>query len=159
MTAAVRLPAQIATALEAFLAGMRHISCAWALTGSASLAIQGVPVEPNDIDVQTSADGAYAIERQFPDHVIDPVSVLESEHIRSHFGRLELMAVTVEIMGDLQKRGEDGEWEPPVRVETRRQFESFRGYEVPVLSLEYEAKAYAQLGRNERATLLREHIR
>jgi hypothetical protein len=31
----------------------------WALTGSTSFAMQGVPITPNDIDIQTDKDGAY----------------------------------------------------------------------------------------------------
>jgi hypothetical protein len=34
----------------------------------------------------------------------------------------------------------------------------FRGGQVPVLSLDYEARAYEQLGRSERAQQLRDYI-
>lgn len=37
----------------------------WAVTGSLGFALQGVPVEPNDIDIQTDKRGAYEIERHF----------------------------------------------------------------------------------------------
>lgn len=51
----------------AHLAALRHIVATlarspidWALTGSTSFALQGVPVAVGDIDVQTDAVGAYA---------------------------------------------------------------------------------------------------
>ncbi|MFC6233223.1 nucleotidyltransferase domain-containing protein, partial [Paenibacillus allorhizosphaerae] len=34
----------------------------WALTGSTSFALQGLPYEPGDIDIQTDQQGAYEIE-------------------------------------------------------------------------------------------------
>src|SRR5216684_3425893 len=36
----------------------------WAITGSCNLALQGVLVEPIDLDVQTDRAGAYAIKRE-----------------------------------------------------------------------------------------------
>lgn len=90
----------------------------WALTGSTSFALQGVPVEPNDVDVQTTESGAYEIERRFEDHVTEPVSFQSSEGIRSHFCGLSVDSVPVEIMGAVQKRRADGTWEPPVDIHT-----------------------------------------
>lgn len=46
----------------------------WALTGSASFALQGLPLMPHDIDVQTDDRGAYAIERLFSEYVARPVT-------------------------------------------------------------------------------------
>lgn len=129
----------------------------WALTGSASFALQGVPVEPNDIDVQTTEAGAYAIESAFADRVVEPVSFSAADRITSHFGALELGGVRVEVMGAVRKRRPDGTWEPPVDVREHRRFVDLDGRSVPVLSLQYEAAAYERLGRDERAALLSEH--
>ena len=73
-----------------------------------SFALQGVPVDPSDVDVQTDEPGARAIQAAFPDRVVDPVEYVESERIRSYLGRLEVAAVDVEIIGALRKRREDG---------------------------------------------------
>ena len=130
---------------------------AWALTGSTSFALQGVPVTPNDVDVQTTEEGAYAIEEAFQGQRIEPVSFSESGIIRSHFGAFDLDGIRVEVMGAVQKRLPDGTWEPPVDVSDHRTFVPVGGNSVPVLSLEYEATAYERLGRTERAALLREY--
>lgn len=129
----------------------------WALTGSTSFALQGVPVTPNDVDVQTTADGAYEVADAFADRVVDPVSFSESEAIRSHFGALELDGVRVEVMGAVQKRRPDGTWEPPVDVADHRTVVDAGGVSVPALSLRYEANAYERLGRSERAALLADY--
>ena len=129
----------------------------WALTGSTSFALQGVPVTPEDVDVQTSSRGAYEIEERFADTVVDPVAHSSSETIRSHFGTLEIAGVPVEVMGGLQKRV-DGEWEPPVDVTAHREFVTAFGMDLPVLSLSHEATAYETLGRTEWAALLRSFV-
>lgn len=158
----------------------------WALTGSLSFALQGVPVDPTDVDVQTDEPGAYALERRLSRlddaavAVRDPVSFSTGDGIRSHFGVLAVGGVRVEVMGALQKRV-DGNWEPPVDVAERRTWIAVDGrhgapaddwsdrgadpggtegdasFRVPVLPLAYEATAYERLGRSERAALLREH--
>lgn len=153
-----RLDPVLGDVVERLLEGLADSPVDWAFTGSTSFALQGVPVEPNDVDVQTTESGAYEIERRFAGHVAEPVSFQSGKGIRSHFGVLSLDGVTVEIMGAVQKQLADGTWEAPVVVETHRQFVPFRGDQVPVLSLDYEARAYEQLGRTERARLIRDYV-
>jgi Aminoglycoside-2''-adenylyltransferase len=127
----------------------------WAVTGSCGFALQGLDVDVHDIDLQTDRDGAYAIERAFADKSTRKVVFSESERIRSHFGALEIGGVVVEIMGDLQKRLDDGAWEPPVDIRPHRRRVAIEGMDIPVLSLEYEQRAYLGLGRLRQAEMLR----
>ncbi|MCW5852548.1 MAG: hypothetical protein KIT87_20910, partial [Anaerolineae bacterium] len=60
----------------------------WAVTGSVGMALQGIPVEPHDIDLQTDAAGAYEIQRRLAEYSVQPVAFLAGERMRSHFGRL-----------------------------------------------------------------------
>ncbi|WP_440008420.1 nucleotidyltransferase domain-containing protein [Halomicrococcus sp. SG-WS-1] len=149
---------------ERYLDALRTLSTTldddveWAVTGSTGLALQGVPLSPDDVDVQTTGGGVYEIAERFAEQVVDPVSFSESAAIRSHFGALELDGVRVELMGGVQKRRADGTWEPPVDVTEHRVFVDAGGVRVPVLSLRYEAEAYERLGRSERAALLSEHV-
>lgn len=126
----------------------------WALTGSLSFALQGIPVEPHDIDLQTDEAGAYAIGRLFRENRVQPVTFWASEHMRSHFGILEIAGIQVEIMGAIQKQFADGTWEEPIRVERYQRFVKVEDMLIPVLSLEYEYQAYLIMGRIEKAALL-----
>lgn len=126
----------------------------WVLTGSLGMALQGVPVQVYDIDIQTDKEGAYEIERCLAEYVVEPVRYLESERIRSHFGMLEIDGMRVEIMGDVQKRLGDRSWEETVKVERYRRWVEVGGMRIPVLSLEYEYQAYLELGRMEKAEML-----
>ena len=127
----------------------------WVVTGSLGVALQGVPVQPHDIDIQTDKMGAYEIERLFSDVVIRKVKFSAAERIKSHFGALQIDGIEVEIMGDIQKRGADGVWEEIVNPANYRQMVEIEGLLVPVLSLEYEYQAYLKFGRTERAKMLR----
>jgi hypothetical protein len=147
---------QIIARLDRWEAGENRVN--WALTGSLSFALQGLPVEPHDIDLQTDRAGAYAVERCFAEAVIRPVAFSAAANIRSHFGALCIDGITVEIMGDIEKRLPDGSWEGPVDLARHRRFVDVEGLRVPVLSLAYERDAYLKLGRVERAALLAEWI-
>src|SRR5690606_41774107 len=94
--------------------GLAGSSAVWVVTGSLGMALQGMPVTVNDIDIQTDRSGAYEIERRFAPFVTRKVTFSEAETIRSHFGSLTIDGIRVEIMGDIQKRLEDGSWEEPV---------------------------------------------
>ena len=132
-----------------------HTDVNWVVTGSLGFALQGVPVQPNDIDIQTDKAGAYEIERLFSDVVIRKVEFSSAERIKSHFGALQIDSIEVEIMGDIQKRGADGVWEEIVDIAHNRRMVEIDRLIVPVLSLEYEYQAYLKFGRTERANMLR----
>src|SRR6266571_3524266 len=89
----------------------------WVVTGSLGFALRGVPVSPNDIDIQTDEAGAYEIEHRFSEFVVKEVMFSAAEKICSHFGALMIDGVKVEIMGGIQKRLADGPWEEPVDLE------------------------------------------
>lgn len=129
----------------------------WVITGSLGFALQGVPVEPHDIDVQTDREGAYEIERLFSEFVVEPVRFKESERIRSHFGALMIDGIKVEIMGDIQKKVND-EWEEPVDIDKYKRFVRVEGMKIPVLDLEYEYQAYLKLDRVEKAEKLKRFL-
>ncbi|GAB4564853.1 MAG: hypothetical protein Kow0047_14900 [Anaerolineae bacterium] len=148
------LPDRYVEALRVIVSAIGDRPVEWALTGSASMALQGVPVDVHDIDIQTDKDGAFAIADALKEHVTRPVRWSQADRIRSYFGTLEVNGLTVELIGDLQKRLPDGTWEPPVDVRKHRDWVQVGEMRIPVLTIEYEAEAYRKLGRHDRARLL-----
>ncbi len=142
-------------ALHTLYERLNHTEIHWAITGSLGFALHGIPVAVHDIDVQTDREGVYLIERCFADCVVRPVEFCTTERIRSHFGMLCVDGVKVEIMGDIQKRLPDGEWDEPPDLPAYTKRLLVEGMSVPVLTLVYEHEAYLRLGRIERAQLLR----
>ena len=122
----------------------------WALTGSTSMAIQGMSLVPNDIDIQTNEVGAYRMNELLKNFAKTAVSFSSTEKIRSHFGIFDFNGVLVEVMGDIQKYY-DGKWEELVDLNPHIKRIVYKNMNLPVLNLEYESLAYKKLGRNERA--------
>ena len=152
------IPAAHMSALRILVSRLDSVPVRWALTGSLGFALQGVPVPVHDIDLQTDRQGAYAIEQVFSAFSIRKVEYSAKERIRSYYGALKIEGVEVEIMGDLQKRLDDGTWEDPVDIEKWKTWVRVNGQRVPVMDLAYEYRAYLRMGRLERAELLRKWL-
>jgi hypothetical protein len=131
----------------------------WAIAGSVGLALQGVEVQPRDLDIQTDAQGAYEIERLFAEHILRKVRHSAAERVQSHYGALEIGGVEVEIMGDLQTREMGGAWSGPEDVKQHRVWVQVQGMNLPVLPLKYSIEAYRKLGRTEKVDLLEHWLR
>jgi hypothetical protein len=123
----------------------------WVVTGSLGLALQDVPLVPNDIDIESDTEGAYEIERLLADNVSKPIAFSTGNQIRSHFGALQIDGLKVEVMGGIEHQREDGTWEPPADLNAHKRTVDVAGMRVPVLALEHEREAYAKMGRMERA--------
>jgi hypothetical protein len=155
-------PDQLTMIDDRFLLVLREIfsrlkgtSIPWVVTGSLGMALQGMDLDVNDIDLQTTSDGAYEIEKAFSEYIITPVSYKVSDRLRSHLGKLEISGVEVEIMGSIQKRLENDTWEEPVDIRKYRLWVRTQGMRIPVLSLEHEYQAYLIIGRKDKAEQLR----
>jgi aminoglycoside-2''-adenylyltransferase len=137
---------------------LKGISEPWAITGSVGLLLQGIPGTPHDLDLQSSVAGIYEIERVLQLTTTLPVSLSETDPIKSHFGRGTLGGWQIELMGDVHKRSADGIWvsTPPLAsVVTRVRY---AGIDLPVLTLEYEAEAYEALGREDQSNRIRSFL-
>jgi len=145
--------------LRKIIAGLEKSDVIWAVGGSLSLALRGAPVQPRDIDMLTDRPGSYKIERIFLRFVVDKVSLRNSENIRSHFGELDMDGVKIEIMGDFQLRSENGDWDDPPDLQNIRQVVQFGDLHVPVLTLDWEHRAYSRLGRHEKVSMISQLMR
>jgi hypothetical protein len=129
------IPALIRRVLTILAEKLESSKTSWAITGSTSLALQGLDIVPHDIDILTDEEGAYAIAELFREHIVSPVSFKKSPKYESHFGALRIEDVDVEIMGELRVfRG--GRWLPVMTPRTRRiENVEVENHWVPVLSL------------------------
>jgi S-adenosylmethionine-dependent methyltransferase len=140
---------------------LRHIAqrldeagVACKVVGGAAIALHGVSVPVKDLDLETDAEEAYRFQALFPDHVVEPVALRESEIYRSHLGRFDFDGVSVEIMGDLCRREAD-DWVPTATA--TESIVDLDGTPVCVSWLEEEVVAYIRRGRLERAALCVPH--
>ncbi|MCE5209630.1 MAG: nitroreductase family protein [Chloroflexi bacterium] len=157
-TSEPQIPERFFLPLQIIAERLQDSGIDWAITGSLGWALQGIPVEIHDIDLQTDEAGAVRMEELLSEFSRQKLYRRISERLQSHFAVLEISRITVEIMGALQKRLENGQWEPAVDIRLHRRWVGYHNMRLPVLSLEYEHRAYNQMGRTEKAHLLEPYL-
>ena len=128
----------------------------WVLIGSTNLALQGVDVQPKDIDILADKKGAYAIGEALKEFVVEEVHFRETETMKSHYGKFNICCVEVEVMGDLHNIKPKGDLWSETADFSKKIIIEFKGVEVPGISLDQEYIAYKKLGRLERAKKIKE---
>jgi S-adenosylmethionine-dependent methyltransferase len=136
------------TVLRRIAQKLNETGVTYKAVGGTAVALHGVLVPVNDLDLETDVEGARRFQVLFADHTLEPVALREGKTYRSHFGRFDFDGVTVEVMGDLH-RWEAGEW-VPTRATTETTVD-LDGVAVRVPWLEEETLAYIRRRRLERA--------
>lgn len=121
----------------------------WVLVGSTSLALQGVNVDPKDVDILTDKKGAYEIAEVLREYEIQPVFFSRSELFASHFGKFNIRGIHIEIMEDLEILT-DGSWINVTadRLQSRH-ICKIGDIEIPVSSLEKQLEFYKKSSRKK----------
>jgi len=135
-------------ALKTIHEKLKSANVNWVLGGSTNLALQGVNINPRDIDILTDKKGAFIIEALLKDFRIRKVEFTKSEKIASYLGKFMVEGVEVEVMGDVQIRTERA-WAKPLSP-WRKKILKTEGMEIPVTPLDVELEAYRRLGRMDR---------
>ena len=118
----------------------------WVLAGSLSLALQGVKVEPNDIDLLTDRRGAFRINAILKKYEKKEVTYSETEKVSSFLGIFEIQGVKVEVMGAYRER-QGARW-----VSLSKRLENPRiigidGVRIPVSPIEDQLTSYRRSKR------------
>lgn len=153
------LPDGFEVALQILVQRLQDCGVDWAITASLGLALQGLPLQPHDIDLQSDRAGVLVMQACLADYVIQPVEFRGSATIQSTFGRCQIGGVVVECMGDLQTRAPGEEWSRPPDIRQHRRYCDYHGLHLPVMDVAYEAGAYRRMGRLEKAMWIDEWLR
>jgi len=145
---------KIIAALLALHGSLKGRAVRWAVMGSLSHALQGLKIQPNDIDITTTRRGAHKIEQLLEPHVTRPVTYSQADRVRSHLGELTLHGVKVQIIGDMETSTDNRTWTPLPNDHPHPHIK-VAGASIPVRTLEQETQTYTRLGRTERAEKLR----
>jgi hypothetical protein len=148
------LPESHARVLEFLLDRIPPEEIPWALTGSASLRLQGVDLEVHDIDIQADGNSARIIEQLLVGFMKTALHVWESPDMRSLDGKAEKDGIQIEILADVSHKKPDGSWCSYTDF-TRLTWQDWHGRRVAVFPLSDEADAYAAMGRKDKAALIR----
>jgi hypothetical protein len=133
-------------ALKLVCKEMETSNVRWVLAGSLSLALQGVKVEPNDIDLLTDRRGAFRINAILKKYEKKEVTYSETEKVSSFLGIFEIQGVKVEVMGAYRER-QGARW-----VSLSKRLENPRiigidGVRIPVSPIEDQLASYRRSKR------------
>jgi hypothetical protein len=144
------------TIMRCIIPSMFKAQQPWALVGSTSSVLQGLPgYEPPDIDLATTMEGAYIMEGCIASSgaIVRPVGYSVAAPYASYFGIFDVAGVKVEVMGAMIIRCADGvidlgdhwaRWSDKVRIR------AVDGMHLPLVPLEWQLVANAMIGRDER---------
>ncbi len=104
------LPPRLEKALNIISRVLSEINARWVLVGGTASCLNGVEVEPKDIDIIIEADKIYEVDKIFASNfqALRRVKYSSSEVYSSHYGVFEILGVKVEIMAELKICGKPG---------------------------------------------------
>jgi ribosomal protein S18 acetylase RimI-like enzyme len=154
------IPNHISEVLQTIATQLQGCGIEWVVTGSAGIALQGIPITPVDVDIQSTAEGIYLVEKCLLSYVKQSVTRVETDSIHSHIGQLTIHNTRVELFGDFDRKAAAVEagWVAPVNIHKYRLFVDLNGFVLPVLSLETELDTYRRLGRSERVEMIQDWL-
>ena len=140
--------------LRALAQTLNEAGLDYRVVGGTSLALRGLPVPSNDLDLEMPPEDTYRFNALFADDALMPVAFREGDGVRSHFGRFMVGGVSVEVMGGLERLIGD-RWVSSF-CETRDTVD-LDDVPVAVLELEEETLACIRRGKLDRAALALPH--
>jgi len=129
----------------------------WVVIGSTNLALQGIEVNPHDIDIITNPENLKTMEKIFRDYVTKPIykkPPLTKNSPESYELKLSINNIEVQIIGE----HESDIYYSQIRKGNLVQVE-LDNIKVPCFALKSEAETYAKIGREYKAKLIRDFFR
>lgn len=120
----------------------------YALRGTASLVLQGLDMNVDDVDVLCDAKTALNANLKLSEYLAEEVAFKGSLKFKSYFGKFLIDGVKVEIMGDWQIFNEKKGWSKVYNASTENiAHVQADGLEIPVTKIELELEVFALMGR------------
>ncbi|MCG3217395.1 MAG: tetratricopeptide repeat protein [Candidatus Heimdallarchaeota archaeon] len=144
-------------ALQIIIDKIKEEEVDWLIVGSLNLFLQGLPVEPKDIDISTDKDGAFTFGKVLKEYERSAVSFSSKEKIRSYFGTYEINRIKIEIMGDLETKDKEGKWTAEgLSIKERvKIIHEVKEMKLPLTTLNDELIGYQRIERPEKVELIR----
>lgn len=130
----------------------------WILSGSVSLAIQGVEVEPNDdIDILTDEAGSNKIYLLLKEYCIKKPKYSSNEKYRSYFSIYKIGKMKIEVMGDFQYKLKEGNWSEKNHLHEIHEI-CYEDMKLKVLEVKQELEEYKNLDRLDKVQKIEKFI-
>lgn len=133
-------------ALQILRDRLQENDISWLLTGSGHLALAGMDVNPEDLDIAVQYEDLERIPGVFPQYSFSDIKPLKGDDeggaVQSYIGDVEVEFIGESSHGVYMKRmGET-------------QYLTCDHMQIPVLTLKAEAAAYEEMGRTEKANMI-----
>jgi hypothetical protein len=126
----------------------------WRLIGSTNLALQGVGVKAEDIDIRIKVDDISKIQQALQPYCTKRIEYSKTDRFASYFGQFEINGVKIDVMAgavsierDIQV-GDEVFSKNPIIVK-------IDDLSIPCVDLITEYNAYFAMGRRETAELIK----
>jgi hypothetical protein len=133
-------------ALRIIINHLKEENIRWTIMGTVSLALQGIDVTPDDIDILTDEDGAFRIGSILEEYEVKPIRFGRTDLFESFYGIYHIGETKVEVMGNLRIRLADmwtslsDRLKSPIIIRQN-------SLDIPVSSLHDQLLFYEKLGR------------
>lgn len=120
----------------------------YAIRGTASLVLQGLAMNVDDVDILCDAKTALSANAKLSDYLVEQVIFKESPKFKSYFGKFLIDRVNVEIMGDWQIFSDKKGWSKVYTADPENiTHVKVDDAEIPVTTVELELEVFALMGR------------
>lgn len=120
----------------------------YVIRGTASLVLQGLDMNVDDIDVLCTAKTALNANLKLSEYLVEKVAFKESPKFKSYFGKFSIDGVNVEIMGDWQIFNDKKGWSKIYTADINSiDYVKLDDSKIPVTKIELELEVFALMGR------------
>lgn len=142
-------------ALELIITKLNNIN--YILTGSTNLALQGVDIKANDIDIITNKSNANKIYNLLKMYNVIKPKQSGTDKFRSYYALYNIEGINLEVIGNSEVFDiKNKVW---VKSDLKNKiYIEFKKYKIPVYTLKYELEFCIISGRLNKATKIQECI-
>jgi len=140
--------------LKSFIKTIIPSKVKWVLSGSTSLALQGVDVEVNDIDIVSDEFGAKELDVLLEQYCVKKLEYSPTEKYKSFYGKYRIGDVEVDVMGNFQYRLKNGGWSVFPDLDKSKVYQ-YGELGILVFSLEHEIKEYEAMSKHDKVVAIK----
>jgi hypothetical protein len=158
-----KIAPNIISALKTIAQKLEGQNIKWVVGASCGLALQGMDVQPDDIDIITDEDGIFKISQCLVDYEVEAPKNAPSEIFDSLLSRYLINDCVVEVMGNFKiKSIIDKKWHSMNKLIEHPDIIEIEDFKIPVIPLLRSIEIYKIMGREkdvEKLLKFEQHIK
>lgn len=126
----------------------------WALVGSANMKLQGMEIEPHDLDIVTRCENLQKVSSIFSDYSASAVKGLESLTDKPAWEvKAKIDGAEVQFIA-----GDERDVYVSKLLANQITYVKLDGFDIPCFTLEAESQAYMETNREHKARLIQQYL-